>query len=281
VQNVRRLLSRRDAQVAVLQADVLQYLQNRPVLPGAAGSLRYVAQLYSAPVHVLAQQPITSIMQLAGQKVSFGPQDGVSYVTSSQLFSLLGLSVQPVSLEESEALRRLRRRELAALVYVGEVPQRMLLDLNRQQDGVQFVPLVLTPRLSRTYLPAQLSIQDYPLLIGEGEAGTGASVATIAVPMLLAICNWPSGSPTDRTLSQFAAEFSRTAPVTLEPLGWTKFVPNLASWPARNPVNQPPQLTSEQRNELFEGYNKWRERRQREALFEDYLRWLQSRRQLP
>src|SRR6476620_10849971 len=50
IQNVTRLLERRDAQVAVLQADVLDYLQRRQLQPGAAESIRYIAQLYSAPI---------------------------------------------------------------------------------------------------------------------------------------------------------------------------------------------------------------------------------------
>ena len=282
VQNAIRLLDRREAQIAVLQADVLEYLQRRQLQPDMAESMRYIAQLYSAPVHVLAQQHTASVMQLTGQKVSFGAQGSVSYVTGSQLFNLLGLSVQPLMMDYPEALRRLRGRELAALVYVGEVPERLFSDLNRQQDGVQLLPLILTPRLSRIYLPAQLSIQDYPLLIGEGEAGRGIPVPTIAVPMLLAVYNWPPGSPVYRTLSHFAAEFSRIAPITLEPPGWTKFVPETASRPvARNQVNQPRRLTPQEREALFREYQNWREQRQREALFEDYLRWLQGHQQLP
>jgi hypothetical protein len=279
MQNLARLLDRRDAQVAVLQADLLDYLERRRLQPGAAQSLRYIAQLYSAPVHVLAQQNVTSITQLTGQKVSLGLQDSVSFITGSQLFPLLGVSVQPVPMDDSEALGRLRRRELAALVYVGETPERTFSGLNTQQDGVRFVPLPLMPRFSGTYLPAQLTIQDYPLLIGQGEAGSGMPVPTIAVPMLLAVYNWPAGTPVHRTLSLFAQGFSRIAPITLEPPGWTKFVPSTA--PIARSGNEPRQLTSDQRKALFEGYASWREQRQREALFEDYLRWLQSSRQLP
>ncbi|MBV8522379.1 MAG: hypothetical protein JOY71_09690 [Acetobacteraceae bacterium] len=278
-QNVARLLSQRGVEVAVLPADVLDYLRRRRAQPEAAGSLRYIGQLYSAPVQVLAQQRIASMAQLAGQRVSFGPQDSVSYVTGSQLFSLLGLPVEPLLMGHSEALRRLLRRELAAIVYAGTVPERMFSDLNRQQDGVQFLPLRLTPGLSRTYLPAQLSIQDYPLLIGEGEAGIGSPVPTIAVPMLLAVYNWPLGSPAHRALSLFAAQFVRISPTALEPPGWTRFVPETASQAiAQNPVSPPGNLASEQREKLFREYENWRREQRREALFEDYLRWLQNHR---
>ena len=281
VQNVKSLLARGAAQIAVLQADVLEFMMHRKMLPESSGLLRYIAQIYSAQVHVLAQQRISSITELARQQVGIGPENSVSYVTSTQLFDLLGLSVQPVLVEHAEALQGLRRRELAAVVYVGGAPDRSFLDLNRSQDGVHFLPLGLTPTLSSRYLPAELNIQQYPLLIGEGEAGIGAPVPTIALPMLLAVYNWPVGSPTHRILSLFAAEFSRIAPVSLEPTGWTRFLPGTASGTLTHRVTPPAQMTSEQREKLFREYEKWRAQRQREALFEDYLRWLQTRPQSP
>jgi hypothetical protein len=281
VQNVKSLLARDAAQIAVLQADVLEFLKHRKMLPESSGLLRYIAQLYSAQVHVLAQQRISSITELAGQQVGIGSDNSVSYITSTQLFDMLGLAVQPVIVEHADALQRLRRRELAAVVYVGGAPDRSFLDFNRSQDGVHFLPLSLTPTLSSRYLPAELNIQQYPLLIGEGEAGIGAPVPTIAVPMLLAVYNWPAGSSMHRTLSLFADEFARIAPVSLEPTGWTRFLPAIASGTLAHRAAPPAQITSEQREKLFREYEKWRAQRQREALFEDYLRWLQTRPQSP
>jgi NMT1-like family len=260
LKNMTSLLEGRDAEVAMLPADVLAYLRGRNQLNGSAKSLRYIGQLYSAPVHVLARQHISNIAQLSGQNVGLGAEDSASYVTATQVFKLLDITVRSIAVDDTLGLQMLRRGELLALVYVGEAPAPLLFDVNRQQDGVQLLPMTLTPALSHTYLPAQFTIQDYPLLIGAGEAGTGSPIPTIAVPMLLAVYNWPPSTAIHRNLSRFAIAFSSSAPTAPDVVDWVRFVPDTATRPvARNPPNQSSPLTTQQRETLFREFEKWRQ----------------------
>ena len=255
--NLAGLLEHRQAEVAVLPASLMLYL--RQINRGdTAGSLRYIARFESLPVHILARQPVGSITQLSGQPVGFGANDSLSFITATELFKLLNVPVRPFAAAPADALRMVRRGQLAALVYVGDVPARLFFDLNRQEDSLQFVPVPLTPALTRTYVPAQLNIQDYPLLIGEGEAGSGTPVSTVAVPMLLAVYDWPADSDEYRRLSRFATTYARAGSLGNDIRDWVRFVPNLAP---RHPVahalpNQPPTLTPQQRESIFREFEK-------------------------
>jgi hypothetical protein len=257
LQNAGNLVEHREAEVAVLPADLM--LRLRQLNRGdAAKSLRYITWFDSLPVHILAGQPIRDLTQLSGQRVGFGASDSVSFVSATELFNLLNLSVQPFAAQPTDALQMVRRRQLAALVYIGDAPARLFFGLNRQQDGVQFLPVEQTAALTRTYVPALLKIEDYPLLIGEGEAGSGTPVPTIAVPMLLAVDDWPVGSYQYRRLSRFAAACPQTSSPGSEVSDWVRFVPNLGPPQpvARTAPNSPPNLTPQQRGSLFREFEK-------------------------
>jgi hypothetical protein len=188
VQSIADLLSLKGADAAVVPADVLPYLQGDARFANANTSIGYVAKLDQEEVHILARREIGSLADLAGKRVNFGTPDSRASVTGSVLFQALRIGVQPVWLDEARAIEQLRRGEISAIVHVAKSPARLFFDVNRD-DGVHFVPVPLTPDVARTYLPARLNPSDYPLLIGGGEAGRGVAVATVAVPVVLAVNN--------------------------------------------------------------------------------------------
>ncbi|MCW2239106.1 TAXI family TRAP transporter solute-binding subunit [Azospirillum canadense] len=186
VQTVSIMLKDRGATVGIVPADVLPYLGRRPNAPDAGDKLRYIARLYDEDVHVLARRDIPSLTGLDGYRVNVGLPDSRTRITSTILFTSLGISVEPTFADEPIALAQLLRGEIAALVHVGRKPARLFFDLNRG-DGVHFLPIPLSPALSQTYSPSQLGIADYPLLIGASEAGRGAPIGTVAVSTVLAV----------------------------------------------------------------------------------------------
>jgi hypothetical protein len=233
VQNAIDLLNFRRADAAIVPSDVLPYLRDSR-LPDADASIAYIKQLDQEEVHILARQNITSIADLAGKKVNFDLSDSRSFITASVLFRALRINVQPVSLDQSRALQQLRQGEIAATVHVAKSPARLFFDLN-WDDGVHFLPVPFTQEVSRTYLPARLAPADYPLLIGGGEAGRGDPIATVAVPIVLAVNTRALETERNRDISQLIAaasgrerahqgSTSRPDPA-MEVPGWRRFVP--------------------------------------------------------
>src|SRR6516164_2056075 len=202
VENVVDLLNFRRADAAIVPSDVLPYLRDDRI-PGVGLSIAYIEKLDQEEVHILARQDITSIADLAGKKVNFDLRDSRSFVTGSVLFRALKINVQPVSLDQPHALQQLRQGEIAATVHVAKSPARLFFELN-WDDRVHFLPVPYTEEVSRTYLPAHLAAADYPLLIGGGEAGRGVPVATVAVPIVLAVNTRAPEANGNRDISQFA-----------------------------------------------------------------------------
>jgi TRAP-type uncharacterized transport system substrate-binding protein len=237
VQNVADLLSVRGIDAAIVPSDVLPYLRGGR-LRGADSSIAYIKKLDQEEVHILARQDITSIADLAGKKVNFELRDSRAFITGSVLFRALKINVQPVSLDQPRALQQLRQGEIAAIVHVAKSPARLFFDLNRD-DRVHFLPVPFTEEVSRTYLPARLAPADYPLLIGGGETGRGTPVATVAVPIVLAVNsraletgeNGHTSTLIDAASSRAIALQGRlSGPIsrqdqTMEVPGWRRFVP--------------------------------------------------------
>jgi TRAP-type uncharacterized transport system substrate-binding protein len=233
VQNVIDLLNLRGADAAIVPSDVLPYLRDGR-LPGADSSIAYIKKLDQEEVHILARQDITSIADLAGKKVNFDLRDSRSFITASVLFRALRINVQPVSLDQPRALQQLRQREIAATVHVAKSPARQFFDLN-WDDGVHFLSVPFTQEVSSTYLPSRLAPADYPLLIGGGEAGRGVPIATVAVPIVLAVNSRALEAEGNRDISQLmnaasaraiAHQGSASSPdLAMEVPGWRRFVP--------------------------------------------------------
>jgi TRAP-type uncharacterized transport system substrate-binding protein len=233
VQNIVDLLNFRRADAAIVPSDVLPYLRDGQT-PGVGSSIAYIEKLDQEEVHILARQDITSIADLAGKKVNFDLRDSRSFITGSVLFRALKINVQPVSLDQPRALQQLRQGEIAAIVHVAKSPARLFFELN-WDDRVHFLPVPYTEEVSRTYLPAHLAAADYPLLIGGGEAGRGVPIATVAVPIVLAVNTRALEANGNRDISQFADAISARAiarqgsrsrsDLAMEVPGWRRFVP--------------------------------------------------------
>jgi hypothetical protein len=232
VRNVVDLLNFRRADAAIVPSDVLPYLRDGQI-PRVGSSIAYIEKLDQEEVHILARQDIASIADLAGKKVNFDLRDSRSFITGSVLFRALKINVQPVSLDQPRALQQLRQGEIAATVHVAKSPARLFFELN-WDDRVHFLPVPYTEEVSRTYLPAHLAAADYPLLIGGGEAGRGVPVATVAVPIVLAVNTRAPEANGNRDISQFADTSARAiarhgsrsrSELAMEVPGWRRFVP--------------------------------------------------------
>ena len=88
LQNLMDLKVLRGIDVAIVQADVLDYAKAQRTPPGI-DSVPYIAKLYNEEFHLLARADVTSVNDLAGKKVNFGLQvDGTNF-TGPRIFNLL------------------------------------------------------------------------------------------------------------------------------------------------------------------------------------------------
>lgn len=234
LQNISDLLYLRGIDIAIVQSDVLAAVTRERLYPGVAQLVQYITKLYDEEVHILARRGINRVEDLAGQPVNVDLRGSGTAMTASLVLEALGVEVQMVHAPQDLALERLRKGEIAALVYVAGKPARLFSGL-RQEEGLHLLSLPLVPALLQTYLPAPIAPADYPALIPEGE-----TVQTVAVGAVLAVYAWKPGTERHAKLTRFLERFNSKFPELLQPPrhpkwrevnltaevpGWTRFNP--------------------------------------------------------
>jgi hypothetical protein len=87
--------------------------------------------------------------------------------------------------------------EFAAIVHTVGKPNDLFAKL-KPEPGFHFVPVPYNSTFDDYYLPTTLTSADYPNLIKADER-----VETIAVPVVLAVYNWPQSSDRFRRVERF------------------------------------------------------------------------------
>ena len=86
--NVRDLLKLRGADLALLNSDILAYLDQVKSYPEARSRLRYVTELFDQKVFLVARKEVASLDQLAGKTVAV-LEGSAGQVTAVTIFGLL------------------------------------------------------------------------------------------------------------------------------------------------------------------------------------------------
>ena len=290
LQNLMDLKVLRGIDVAIVQADVLDYAKAQRN-PPAIDSVPYIAKLYNEEFHLLARADVKSVDDLAGKKVNFGLQGDGTNFTGPRLFDLLKIKVTPVNYDQATALEKLRSGEISALAYVAGKPAPLFLEV-RQQDRLHFLPIPLKPEIASAYIPARLTSDDYPAVVPPD-----GSVDTVAVGAVMVAANLTADSERARNVASFVEAFFTQFPKLLEEghhpkwnevnlsadlPGWRRYGP-ADSWIKHNggapvAVNEQQMreifarflderthstggqsLTAPQKGELFDQFKKWQE----------------------
>ena len=199
--DVTDLLFARGVDIAIVQADVLASLKRQAPFPGIEKFLQYISKLYDQEVHILAGPAIHSLDDLASKPVNFGPLDSGTFLTASAIFGALGVGVEITTFPQPLALDKLRRGEIAALVYTVAKPASLFQAL-RPEGGLHFLSISAPETLRERYEQATLSAADYPDLIEDGKP-----VSTLSVGTVLAAYNWPAGTERYRKVAHFVETF--------------------------------------------------------------------------
>ena len=201
LQNMADILFLKGIDVGIVQSDVLAYAKSQHVFPGVEHTVQYIAKLYDEEVHVLAAPSIGSLDDLAGKTVNVDGRGSGTAMTSAVLFGALGIKVQYANDDQAVALEKLKRGEIAALVYVSGKPVPLFSGIGAG-SGLHFLPVPPNDALLQTYLPARLTAADYPGLVADG-----AEVDTIAVGSVMAVFAWQPGSERYNKVARFVDAF--------------------------------------------------------------------------
>ncbi len=220
--------------------------------------IAYVAKLFNEELHLVvrADSGFTSIEQLAGNIVNFGAAGGGTDLTARDIFARLGVAARAVNLSDSDAIGKLRRREIAATVLLGGAPTPALAALGPE---FRLLPVPYAKPLQDDYLPATLAAQDYPGLIEAGRA-----VDTVAVGVVLIAYNWPKDSDRYRRIERFVETF-------FDHINDLQVAPRHPKWREVNLAAVLPGLPR------FAAAQDWIKRRREEASQEQFERFVETR----
>ena len=181
--NVYDLLYLRGVDAAIVYGDVLDHFKSKPEFANSWRRINYLLNLFPSEVHVFARPEIKSLRDLAGKAVNFNTPGTAANFSGPIIFRQLGIDVKATFIPHNVAMEKMRQGdEIAATFWLSTKPLPQFLK-GKWPEGFKFLPV--------DYAPTQLEHADYPALIPEGQ-----QVATISVPSVLAVYDWPKD--TDR-----------------------------------------------------------------------------------
>ena len=201
VGNVSDLLYLKGIDVAITQADVLDYFKREGNVPNIGDRIHYIARFFVAEVHVYVRSEIKTFEDLAGKKVSFNTVGSAANLTGGIVFDRLGVAVERVYMNNAAALEKMRNGDIAGIVHVVGKPNELLSKF-KPEPGFHFLTLEYSDKFKDYYVPADITSDDYPNLIAKGE-----HVDTIGVPTVLAVYNWPKSSDRYARVARFIEQF--------------------------------------------------------------------------
>ena len=236
-QNLKDVLFMRGVDMGVTQANVLKHFAKTGALgPNLESQVAYVAKLFNEELHVLARAEIDDMRALQGKRVNVGPDGSGTEITARDIFAALGITVEEMHLDETDAVAQLKAGAIDAAVVVTGKPAPIL----SQIDGASGIKLLAVPyaeTLEDSYYPATFGHEDYPQLID-----SGGRVDTIAVCAVLVSFNWESDNARYQKLERFVDRFFSNFDAFLEAPRHPKwqqvnFAATLEGW-QRSPLAQ-------------------------------------------
>ena len=189
--NVYDLLYLRGVDAAIVYGDVLDHFKTKPEFANAWRRINYLreplplggARLRQARDQ-LAQGPRRQGRELQYARAPRQP------ISGPIIFKQLGIEVKATFMPHNVAMEKMKAGpEVAATFWISSKPLAPFLK-GKFPEGFKFLPIEYTDKLEY-YAPAYLEHTDYPALIPQG-----TQIATISVPAVLAVYDWPRS--TDR-----------------------------------------------------------------------------------
>jgi len=186
--NVFDLLYLRGVDAAIVYGDVLDHFKSKPEFAGAWRRINYLLSLFPSEAHMFVRPEINSMQDLAGKTVNFNTHGTAAAYSGPIIFKQLGIEVKATFVPHGVAMEKMKAGdEVAGTFWISSKPLAPFLK-GKFPPGFKFVPIEYNEKLEY-YAPAYLENADYPALIPQGQ-----QVATISVPAVLAVYDWPKDS---------------------------------------------------------------------------------------
>jgi TRAP-type uncharacterized transport system substrate-binding protein len=196
-ENISDLLYLKGVDVAITDADVFDEYRKQKKFSNIEKRIHYISEMYNSEFHVFARPEIKELKDLEGKKVGFNTKGSAAGITGKIVFERLKINVEPVYINNSIGIEKMKTGEFAAIVHTVGKPNDLFAKL-KPEPGFHFVPVPYNSTFDDYYLPTTLTSADYPNLIKADER-----VETIAVPVVLAVYNWPQSSDRFRRVERF------------------------------------------------------------------------------
>jgi TRAP-type uncharacterized transport system substrate-binding protein len=280
----------RGIDMAIVQTDVLENAKQVAAVPNLESSITYIAKLHNEELHVLARPEVNSIADLAGKNVEFV---GGAKVTGPAVLGALGIKTTDLFDDRAVSLNKLKAGEVAAMAYVAAKPTP-LFEAFRESGGLHFLAVPMTSALAKSYIPSQLTAEDYPRFI----VGT-TPVDTVAVGTVLVVANLTTNTERYRNVANFVDAFFTQFPrlqeaprhpkwgevnLAAELRGLKRF-PAADLWLKRNAVASAAPLDEKELHEVFTKFLDERSKlaggrslsaQEKDQLFDQFRRWQAS-----
>ena len=195
--NIFDLLYLRGVDAAIVYGDVLEHFKKNPEITGISKRINFLVNLFPSELHVFVRPEITSLADLEGKPVNFNTEGTAAAYSGPIIFERLGIKVDAKFVPHNIAMEEMKKGPAyAATVWVSSKPLAPFLK-GKFPEGFKFLPVAYSDKLDY-YMPSYLDAADYPALIPAGQR-----IATISVPAVLAVYEWPADSDRHRRLVRF------------------------------------------------------------------------------
>ena len=209
--NVKDLLYLKGIDVAITNADVLDYFKNTERIPNIEKRINFISEMVISEVHLVVRPEINSIKDLEGKKVSLGAKGAGQSTTGPIVFKRLGVQPEFVYINNAIALEKMKTGEIAAIVNNGAKPLDLLTKF-KNDGGFKILPIPID-RFDEYYIPVHAHVAGLSGLHQAGREGRDAGCADGARRLQLAARERPLSprAALHRALLRHVREVPRSA----------------------------------------------------------------------
>ena len=219
IQNLNDLMTYRDADIALVNADTLMNFKVRNPDDPRIAKLSYLAKVYGSELHLIVSRDsgIRTVSDLADRKVAIGQNGSGTWLTSQLVMRALGVQADITPMPNDVALEALKDGKIDATFFLTGKPSAIFQRI-KSDEGLTLIGIPFSQALSGIYKAAEFTPDDYPGLV------TDKFVPTISVDVILAVYGrYPVGSNEYKLRSNFVRQLR----ANMAPL---QFPPNHPKW---------------------------------------------------